>query len=246
MSVNVRFMSWNVAMGPTHGTSLDAVADLINQENPDIVCMQEMTRPYVDYVISRLYALGWHTRGLNTNAISYTWVITISSLDFGNAVMGRVPITFGDAVFLPSDGSSEARAILRANAAIPGLGTVWVYSTHVSPSGGTSQLGAALNWAKSGLPGAPRRVVCGDFNYDNDRDEMKATWLNPPGPPQPDTPWVSPFTPALSGDSFPGNAPTAWIDYAFVVSPTVSVTAAGVRTNKVSDHGAVLVNTTIA
>lgn len=243
----LRFMSWNVAMGAGSGTNPDAVADLINNENPDIVCLQQMRRPLVDYIVQRLYALGWHTRGTNNRTISYTYVLTIPSFEYGNAVMGRMPITYSDALFLPYD-NVEQRAILRANANVPLLGTTWVYSVHIGLQAAyaVSQLGAALNWAKSGLASGSRRVIGGDFNYDDGSDQMKNTWLNAPGPPFPDTPYVSPFTVALSGDSIPGNAPTKWADYVFVSGPAVQITAAGVKTNKVSDHAAVLVNTTIS
>jgi endonuclease/exonuclease/phosphatase family metal-dependent hydrolase len=225
--------SWRDASGQPN---LDAVVDLVNETDPDVISLVEVSEPWAAPI--RLPELARRT--------GYAWMFVPSvepgtdrpARGYGNALLTRLPVlafqqwqlTWPPRVY---DGTepSESRSVALARLALPsatvepGAPTaVWAGSTHL-PSNDPRERAAALSRLASlarGLDGP--WVVCGDFNA------APAEWIEPgapivvgPDPPQP---------------TFPASDPSRPIDYC-IASPGVALDASPVWVAG-SDHLPVL------
>jgi endonuclease/exonuclease/phosphatase family metal-dependent hydrolase len=221
---------WEPRVPGTPG-ELDALADRIAKEKPDIVMLQEITSACwismgVDQVERIAQRLGMHHHfGVAHRADKGGWFLTM-----GNAVLSRYPLSEQQVVQLNEDeGELNVRVVTIAKVAHPGVpGGLWAASTHLASKSQDLRMRQlpVLTGALSRLPGPV--VLAGDFNAQPAND-VHATL----GATMTDA-----FGTVGEGDglSFPSWKPEARIDYVYAQSPLVPVAARVLTDAKGSDH----------
>ncbi|HQB42381.1 MAG TPA: endonuclease/exonuclease/phosphatase family protein [Polyangiaceae bacterium] len=219
----LRFMTFNIQHGAN--ASLDAIAEAIRNENPDIVGLQEVDvdaqrSGHVDQprVLSQRTGM----------AAAFQFSLTFSSGGYyGLAVLSRFPIVSTSKRLLSSTG--EQRILMRVD----------VLTEHALLPVGVTHLGLTASERKTqvseileDLGSEGFAVLMGDMNAQPGDEEMKSlasamndAWLESSG----------------QGFTFPVDTPTKRIDYIFLGNNWPSPTQAHVPTTKTSDHRPVVV-----
>lgn len=171
----MRVLTWNLwwRFGPWEQRQ-GAIAHVLGEEQPDIVCLQEV---WADDERDQAQELA---AGLGCTAVR-TEGVQMDGVSFGNAVLSRWPIVSSSQVALPrADGSDGHR---RALVAV--LDTPWgawpVISTHLDyrfdDSAVRERQAAALLELIASVRGDPERdppvIIGGDFNAVPDSDEIR-------------------------------------------------------------------------
>ncbi|WP_412539622.1 endonuclease/exonuclease/phosphatase family protein [Longispora sp. K20-0274] len=226
----VRLVSYNIRMGfGLDGRfSVDALADTIKSQNPDVVLLSEVDRGW--------FLNGGHdTLGLLAARLGMRYVFAPAADQvWGDAVLTRAAIVSSRSVALPREGPTGAQAlgvVLR----VAGGRELAVVCTHFQPAGDSPALSQAVVAARLvgqlAVGGRPV-VLAGDLNI------------------EPGAPAFAPLTTAGLTDAlapsrpvptFPADRPTQQIDHVLV---TKGLTAIGVVTpdSRASDHRAVAVS----
>ena len=178
--MTVRVMTWNVwwRFGPWEDR-LPAIATVVADESPDVLCLQEVWSHEGDSLAARLgEALGYH------HAITddpFAGRRPEGAAGFHNAILSREPLL--DVVSHPlpkADGTPGHRRALAARTTV--RGRVWpIVSTHLDHRFDESavrerQATEVLQLVAQfrGDPDTePPTVVCGDFNAPPDSDEIR-------------------------------------------------------------------------
>ncbi|GIG60163.1 hypothetical protein Lfu02_45350 [Longispora fulva] len=226
----VRLVSYNIRMGfGLDGRfSVDALADTIRSQNPDVVLLSEVDRGW--------FLNGGHdTLGLLARRLGMRYVFAPAADQvWGDAILTRATIVSSRSVTLPREGPTGAQAlgvVLR----VAGGRELAVVCTHFQPAGDSPALSQAVVAARlvSQLAAGGRPVVlAGDLNI------------------EPGAPAFAPLTTAGLTDAlapsrpvptFPADRPTQQIDHVLI---TTGLTAIGVVTpdSRASDHRAVAVS----
>lgn len=256
-------MSWNVRF-TLDETDTRHAAEVINGENPDIVCMQESRQQRLGAWLlpgrnpnlvtdgstfyGYLRSVGWASQGPGNGTIHEHHTINAGT-STGTTIVSRIPLSGRAAQDVGQEGSGEWRRIQRALATLPGGPSFFIYNTHVSlfPE---EQRVRAREFAEQSLHLPERRIVCGDFNA-NYTDIARGIPLPPGTPARPGWVQVAPGSTWLDFDhpagrpTVPGSgAGTNKLDYSFRLQATMGVAWARIVDSKVSDHKAVVARIT--
>ena len=175
--VAVRFATWNVGHRfGDHERRLEAIVETLRNEQPDIVCLQEVWAmeggdDQVDLIGN---ALGWHS--------ARTPTIFWRGQSFGNAVISQWPLLGSETVALfDANGERTPRSALFASVDSP-FGAIMSVSTHFEHRFDRSatrvaqaeQLCAQIIDRRPDPETAFPLVVGGDLNAVPDSDEIRA------------------------------------------------------------------------
>jgi endonuclease/exonuclease/phosphatase family metal-dependent hydrolase len=222
----MRLMTYNIHHGTNAVSHMDlqAIADAIAAENPDVVALNEVSRGY----ISTGYV---DTLWLISRRLGMPYVLGMSNREgrFGNALLSRYPITRWDNTPFQHLGT-EVRGVLRATVDTP-IGAVTFYATHLDHRPGPVSLRPEQAQEMLALwNDQPRSVLLGDMNARPAEPDLQAIY-------------EAGFTDVLRATG-QENAFTFWnpvptpgrrIDYIFL-TPDLTVTRAWIPQTRASDH----------
>ncbi len=165
----VRVMSYNLHNGfsPSGRLDMEALARVIEESNPDIVALQEVSRGWL--VSGRLDMLGWLSRRLGMTCVFGP----TAGPYWGNAILSRYPIISSETVELPPRDLFLPRGITSAVVDIGGGQRLRVIATHFHHVPADSQVRLIQApvlvgyWAGRGMT-----VLAGDLNAEPDSAEI--------------------------------------------------------------------------
>jgi len=221
----VKIMTYNLHNGFNTGGNLDmeALARVIEDNNPDIVALQEISRGWL--VSGRLDMLSWLSQRLN---MQYVYGPTADPL-WGNALISRYPITECSNSELPPRDLFMLRGFTTVKIDTGNGNSLIVIATHfhhLNEDSDIRQLQAPV--IIDAWNGAERTVIMGDLNARPDWPEMEM--LREAG-------LIDAYEAAGSGDGFTYHSatPVERIDYIWV-SPDLTVSEVKVPSSLASDH----------
>jgi len=202
---------------------MEALAEVIEQGDADIVALQEVSRGWV--INTSLDMLTWLSRRLDMPYLSGP---TADPL-WGNAILSRYPILEHGQAELPRGGVALRRGYLWARVDVGDGETLLMIATHLHHVEADSQVrqpqvAAIVDfWA-----GRDRTVILGDMNAEPDAPEV-AMYR--------DAGLRDAFAEAGSGDGFTWRSdhPSVRIDYVWV-SPDLQVSDVAILPSTASDH----------
>ena len=221
----VRIMTYNLHNGfDTDGhLGMEAIAKVIEAEQPDVVGLQEVSRGWV--VNGSLDMLTWLSQRLE---MPYIFGPATGSL-WGNAILSRYPILEWENVKLPPKDLLLQRAYLWARLDLGDGQELRVVVTHLHHTREdfdirAQQVQTLLDFWKDG----EQTVIMGDFNAR--RDDSEAEMMRQAGLADPlDLAGIQP------GYTVPPEAPRYRIDYVWL-SPDLTATDAVIPRSLASDH----------
>ena len=226
----VRIMSYNLHSGfdVTGRLDLEAIAQTIEAEKPDVIALQEVSRGWV--LDGSVDMLVWLSQRLN---LPYVWGPTADPI-WGNAILSRYPIDQVALYTMPNNAEVlPMRGYLAATIDVDDrpLHVIATHLHHVGNDGAlrVPQVKAILDtWAKR-----PATVIVGDMNATPDSAEMKLLR---------DAGLVDSFASAGSGDGFTfvSYDPDRRIDYIYLTAD-LSPQDFHVNPSTASDHRAIAV-----
>lgn len=226
----IRVMSYNLHQGfDVNGTlGLEALAQVIENQNPSIVALQEVSRGWV--IDGSVDMLVWMSQRLE---MPYAWGPAGDSV-WGNAVLSRLPIINSSNEFMPNnDDILLNRAFLTVTVDLGGGKTLDVIATHLHAGNEDSDLRVPQTEAiLTHWSGGANTVVMGDLNAHAEHPEMLSLF---------DSGFVDAFVASgSSGSGFTSEADTPWqrIDY-ILTTPDLSVREFEISESLASDHFAV-------
>lgn len=166
----VRVMTYNLHNGinPQGQLDLEAIAQAIEAQNPDVIGLQEVSRGWV--INGSADMLHWLTQRLD---MPYVWGSTEGDT-WGNAILSRYPLTNATNFSLPPDDLLLHRGVLRADIAVGSEAPLHIMDTHyhhiTEDSNIRVQQSEALLelWAER-----PSTILMGDLNAPPDAPEMQ-------------------------------------------------------------------------
>jgi endonuclease/exonuclease/phosphatase family metal-dependent hydrolase len=223
-------MTYNIHQGidADLGMNLEAIADAIAAENPDVVALNEVNRARATNGFVDVLPLISRRAGL-----PYVFGPNYADGQYGNAVLSRYPILEWDNTHYIHN-TTEVRGLLRVAVAAPG-GPVTFYATHLDHIGSPNNARAAqVAEALAVWNGAPRSVLLGDLNAEPDKPELQAIYR---------AGFVDVLAATGHGDVFtfwdPLPTPGRRIDFIFV-TPDLALGRVWVVQTRASDHLPVL------
>ena len=226
----VRVMSYNLHQGfDVDGIlGLEALARVIEKQNPSIVALQEVSRGWV--IDGSVDMLVWMSQRLE---MPYAWGPAGDSV-WGNAVLSRLPIVDSSNHLMPNnDELLLNRAFLAVTVDLGGGETLDVIATHLHAGNDDSDLrvpqveAISEHWS-----GGANTVLMGDFNAHAEHPEMVSLF---------DSGFVDAFVASgSSGAGFTSESDTPWhrIDY-ILTSPDLNAREFEISESLASDHFAV-------
>jgi endonuclease/exonuclease/phosphatase family metal-dependent hydrolase len=161
---SVRIMHYNVHQGFNIDgyQDLESIARVIEKNDADIVCLNEVSRGWIINGSADVYA--WLKSRLG---MDYSIFMPASDLVWGNAILSKYPLNLIKSGFLPRMDAPLRRSYVYANVNLYGTGieNINLMSTHIHHIEGEgekrqAQVKALIEeWGGSG-----RTVICGDFN----------------------------------------------------------------------------------
>ena len=230
----LRLMTYNLHCGfdPWGDLDLEAIARVIEAEQPDVVALQEVPRGWV--INGSVDAITWLSRRLG---MVYAFAGTADPL-WGNAILSRRPILDAQAFDLPPGELLLRRGFLVARFDFGGGRELQVIDTHFHHPGAGSavrelQSRAILDhWG-----GRERTAILGDLNAtpgDPEIEMLRREGLN-------DVAAVAGFAAGSeAGNTYPSQAPAWRIDYIWT-SPDLTSSEVMVPRALASDHLPVVV-----
>jgi endonuclease/exonuclease/phosphatase family metal-dependent hydrolase len=164
----LRVMAYNIHQGVSADLRMDleAIADVIVRENPDVVVLNEVNRAratngFVD-------TLPFISRRLG---MRYVFGANYRDGQYGNALLSRYPILAWDNTHYTHN-TTELRGLLRVAIAAPG-GPITFYATHLDHLSSPGHARAAqVAEALAAWDGEPRAVLLGDLNATAEAPEL--------------------------------------------------------------------------
>src|SRR3954453_14481224 len=173
--IPVRLVTFNIRHGVGDDDRLDLprLAQVLQGADADLICLQEVDRPYASRSESGAQPL-LLSRALD---MQLAWGPAIEKArsgdepdqEYGNALLSRLPILISDVHPLP--GTGEPRSALRTMIELDG-GTLWVTTTHLTLSGDAERAGQLAVIAGLHSEAMEAGVVVGDFNTPADAPEL--------------------------------------------------------------------------
>jgi endonuclease/exonuclease/phosphatase family metal-dependent hydrolase len=221
----VRVMTYNLHNGFDTGGRLgvEAMARVIEEQRPDIVALQEVSRGWV--INGSVDMLTWLSQRLD---MPYVYGPTADLL-WGNAILSRYPILESEAVDLPPATLLLRRGFIRARIDLGNGQHLDVINTHFHHVGGAGDI--RLGQAQSILDfwrGQEKTVIMGDLNAvpgDSEIELLRQARLA-------DALDLAAVTP---GFTYPAADPSLRIDFIWV-SPDLSVADVTIPSSTASDH----------
>ncbi len=224
----IRVMTYNTHSGadPTGHLGLEAIAQVIERENPDVVGLQEISRGWV----------------LNGSVDMLTWLAQRLDMvpvfgpaadgQWGNAVLTRLPVESFENIPLPTEDLLLKRAFMALELDRGAERPITVINTHYhNPSEGGAvreeQSAVILEYALD----TPNTVIMGDFNAEHGDPEIDQYGSAGFGD-------VLDLTGVVPGYTNPVPDPTRRIDYIFI-TPDLAASDGAVAPDEASDHLAV-------
>lgn len=216
----LRVMSYNLHNGfdPQGHLGLEALAQAIESQKPDVLALQEISRGWAVY--GSLDMLAWLSRRLD---MPYVYGPTADPL-WGNALLSRYPIREVHMTEIPPPDLPLKRGLIWCQIELKGE-PLQVLATHFHHRfDGAEVRRAQAQKVLEISRGYPRTVLLGDFNASPDTAEMEL--LRAAG-----------FRSAGSDAAltFPSYAPDKRIDYVWL-SPDLRESDFAVSTEQASDH----------
>jgi endonuclease/exonuclease/phosphatase family metal-dependent hydrolase len=229
----IRVMSFNIhhAVGTDNVLDLQRIADIVRDEDVDIVGLQEVDRHWSersDFVDQA----SWLAKELHMHVI-YGANLDMDPLEpgqprrqYGTAILSDAPILDWDNTFLPRFEGHEQRGLLRARVVVRGV-PLLVYNTHLQHNNAAERVEQAT--AIKSLIGTPNAsvILLGDLNATPNTPEI-TTLVDD---------LVDAWEQAGVGDghTIPSEDPNRRIDYV-LTSQDVVARFATVVTSTASDH----------
>jgi endonuclease/exonuclease/phosphatase family metal-dependent hydrolase len=221
----LRVMTYNIHQGldATMQLSLEALAQTIAAENPDIVALNEVNRGRSSngFIDTLLYL----SRALN---MPYVFGANSSDGQYGNAVLSRYPIEAWSNTHYDVN-TTEVRGLLHARVLTAPNQRLNVFATHLDHIGSanharTAQTAQALEIMK----GQPRSLFLGDLNAVPDTPEMQQIYA---------AGYIDALEAAGRADAYTfwDAAPSRRIDYIFA-TPDLDLRDAWTVESRSSDH----------
>jgi endonuclease/exonuclease/phosphatase family metal-dependent hydrolase len=157
----LRFMTYNIKHAEL--SSLDAIADVINGQSPDLVALQE-----VDVATNRSGKVDQAARLGELTGMAHAFVPALESFDggqYGLALLSRYPIRSSQRVALPS--AAEQRALALLDVELDPAHVVPVGVTHFGTTGAAERSNQAAG-VIAALAGKPLAIFAGDLNASPD------------------------------------------------------------------------------
>jgi endonuclease/exonuclease/phosphatase family metal-dependent hydrolase len=172
----VRLVTFNLhhGVGDDGRHDLVRVARLLDDADPDVICLQEVDRHFAErseFVDQALLLAEALDREL-------AWAPSIDEAppggrtqrrQYGNALLSRLPVRSSEVHPLP--GGGEPRSALRARLQLAGR-DLEVVTTHLSSHSPADRAAQAAAIAQLHQPGGPPTVVVGDLNADAGAPEL--------------------------------------------------------------------------
>lgn len=164
----LRVMAYNIHQGVSADMRMDleAIADVIARENPDVVVLNEVNRARV--TSGFVDTLPFISRRLG---MRYVFGANYRDGQYGNALLSRYPILAWANTHYAHN-TTELRGLLRVVIAAPG-GPITFYATHLDHLSGPGHARAAqVAEALATWGGEPRAVLLGDLNATAEAPEL--------------------------------------------------------------------------
>lgn len=247
-ATGLRVLNWNIhgATGPDGVTSIDRVGDVIAEQNPDIVTLQEVHNNTAvggenqwQELLDRFPQYEGHFARSDDNAFGGS---------AGNLILSRFPIAERLTHLLPqypADSAAVRRSLGGARIDVNGT-DLRVYTTHLSAGEGAEATERRQRQARDALDTMPGSLMetpmlfTGDLNFRP--DGAVRPWIAAEG-------WFDVWT-QLNANvgaetvTLPGNGDDARIDYVYA-SPAFDTDAARTVQTAASDHRPVVADVTI-
>lgn len=157
----LRLVSWNLHYGvhPDAGVDLEQIARSIEEQNPSIVTLQEVSRGWV--IAGGTDMATWLAQRLDMR-VAYT---PAADRQFGNVVLTNLPITSITRLALPYGAGPQERSALSVDIALPS-GPLRVTSVHLQNKGEDripTRLGQ-IDTLLTAQTDVPVLIIAGDFN----------------------------------------------------------------------------------
>ncbi len=231
--VPIRVMTFNIHGGadPRGHIGLEAIAQVIERENPDVVSLQEVSRGWV--INGSMDSLSWLAQRLDM----VPFFGPAADGQWGNAVLTRLPVQSYVNIPLPPDDLLLKRAYMVLNLDQGTAESLTLINTHYhNPSDGGSiredQTAAILKYWND----TPQTVIMGDFNAEHGMVEIDQYTVAGFGD-------VLDLTGVIPGHTNPVPNPTRRIDYIFI-TPDLEASDGVVPQDEVSDHLPIAVTAT--
>lgn len=164
----VRLVDYNIHMGVDTDGQLnpDAIADVIEAQDPDVVVLQEVGR-------------GWTIGGTADLAEWLAYRLELpyrfqpaADRQFGNAILSRVPILASDGGRLPFGEGPQRRSYLRVTLDLGEGRTLEVFGAHLQHQEMTDTRLMQIEALLTAWDGASPAVIAGDMNAQPDAPEI--------------------------------------------------------------------------
>lgn len=157
--------TFNTNQGAAAGGALDfvATADQITALDADVVALQEVARGLPLSGMNDFAAWLQHTRGTTQ------YYAPAADRQFGNLLLTRVEVSDVQVLALPQGGGSMKRSAIEATVDVPGA-PVTVFAAHLqhrNTPGSVSARDQELQVILDRWAGAPRTIILGDLNVNN-------------------------------------------------------------------------------
>ncbi len=219
----IKVLSFNIHAGKTVDgvLNLNAMADIINQSDADIVALQE-----VDVNTNRGGKIDMAKQLAEQTGMYYVFgeAMDFDGGQYGNAILSKINLSHIENIKLPL--GKEPRAAIKANAMLIGGESINVISTHFDAWGEVNRINSSYQLSDKFAVGNNLSLLIGDLNdvpLSTTIQNLSANWglTDPNG----DVP------------TFPASAPTKKIDYImFYPQKRWRVLDIQVINNTVSDH----------
>jgi endonuclease/exonuclease/phosphatase family metal-dependent hydrolase len=221
----IRVMTYNLHNGadPTGHLGLEAIAQIIEREDPDVVGLQEVSRGWV--VNGSVDMLTWLSQRLGMVPVFGP----AADAQWGNAVLTRLPVETYENIPLPTEDLLLKRAFMALSldrGAEQPLSLINTHYHHKSDGGAIREVqsGAILDYWNN----TPNTVIMGDLNAEHGDPEIdlygEAEFAD-----------VLDLTGVVPGYTNPVPDPFRRIDYIFI-TPDLEASDAVVPTDEASDH----------
>jgi endonuclease/exonuclease/phosphatase family metal-dependent hydrolase len=171
-SGSFRIMNYNIHYGINTDGMADpeALARVIEAQNPDVVALQEVSRGWL--IAGNVELLEWLAVRLQ---MPYRTFAPAADTQFGNAILSRIPLTEVAYGTLPTEGIPQRRSYHMVALDLGGQ-TVNLINTHLSAWVGPESHIAQVELLLAAWDGTPHTLITGDMNSQPDGVDMQMVY----------------------------------------------------------------------